>query len=31
MLQQAKLQLDVTSKLISTNKTLLEEALRLIQ
>lgn len=31
LLQQAKLQLDVTSKLISTNKTLLEEALRLIQ
>ena len=31
MLSQAKLQLDVTSKLISTNKTLLEEALRLIQ
>jgi flagellar hook protein FlgE len=30
-LSQAKLQLDVTSKLISTNKTLLEEALRLIQ
>jgi flagellar hook protein FlgE len=30
-LQQAKLQLDVTSKLISTNKQLLEEALRLIQ
>lgn len=30
-LQQAKLQLDVTSKLISTNKNLLEEALRLIQ
>lgn len=30
-LAQAKLQLDVTSKLISTNKTLLEEALRLIQ
>jgi flagellar hook protein FlgE len=31
MLQQAKLQIDVTSKLITTNKTLLEEALRLIQ
>ena len=30
-LQQAKLQMDVTSKLISTNKSLLEEALRLIQ
>jgi flagellar hook protein FlgE len=30
-LQQAKLQLDVTSKLISTNKNLLEESLRLIQ
>jgi flagellar hook protein FlgE len=30
-LQQAKLQLDVTAKLISTNKTLLEESLRLIQ
>jgi flagellar hook protein FlgE len=30
-LMQAKLQLDVTSKLISTNKNLLEEALRLIQ
>jgi flagellar hook protein FlgE len=30
-LQQAKMQLDVTSKLISTNKNLLEEALRLIQ
>lgn len=30
-LQQAKLQMDVTSKLISTNKNLLEEALRLIQ
>ena len=30
-LQQAKLQMDVTAKLISTNKTLLEEALRLIQ
>lgn len=30
-LQQAKLQLDVTAKLISTNKNLLEEALRLIQ
>lgn len=30
-LQEAKLQLDITSKLISTNKTLLEEALRLIQ
>jgi flagellar hook protein FlgE len=30
-LQQAKLQLDVTSKIISTNKQLLEEALRLIQ
>jgi len=31
MLQQAKLQLQVTNKIISTNKTLLEEALRLIQ
>jgi len=31
MLIQAKLQMDVTSKLISTNKTLLEEALKLIQ
>ena len=31
MLQQAKLQLDITAKLISTNKSLLEEALRLIQ
>ncbi len=30
-LQQAKLQLDVTAKLISTNKNLLEESLRLIQ
>lgn len=30
-LQQAKLQIDITNKLISTNKTLLEEALRLIQ
>jgi flagellar hook protein FlgE len=30
-LQQAKFQLDVTAKLISTNKNLLEEALRLIQ
>ncbi len=30
-LQQAKLQLDVTAKLISTNKSLLEEALRLVQ
>lgn len=30
-LQQAKLQLDVTSKLISTNKQLLQESLRLIQ
>ena len=30
-LQEAKLQMDVTSKLISTNKNLLEEALRLIQ
>lgn len=30
-LTQVKLQLDVTSKLISTNKTLLEEALKLIQ
>ncbi len=30
-LQQAKLQLDVTAKIISTNKNLLEEALRLIQ
>lgn len=30
-LQQAKLQMDVASKLISTNKNLLEEALRLIQ
>lgn len=30
-IQQAKLQLDVTAKLISTNKTLLEESLRLIQ
>lgn len=30
-LQQAKLQLQVTNKIISTNKTLLEEALRLIQ
>jgi flagellar hook protein FlgE len=30
-LQQAKQQLDVTSKIISTNKQLLEEALRLIQ
>jgi flagellar hook protein FlgE len=30
-LQQAKLQLDITAKLISTNKTLLEESLRLIQ
>lgn len=29
--QQAKTQIDLTSKLISTNKTLLEEALRLIQ
>jgi flagellar hook protein FlgE len=31
MFQQAKLQIDITSKIISTNKTLLEEALRLIQ
>ncbi|MGE0199352.1 MAG: flagellar hook basal-body protein [Candidatus Melainabacteria bacterium] len=31
LLQQAKLQMDFTSKLISTNKNLLEEALRLIQ
>lgn len=31
LLQQAKLQLQVTNKIISTNKTLLEEALRLIQ
>lgn len=31
MLIQAKLQMDVASKLISTNKTLLEEALKLIQ
>ncbi len=31
LLQQAKLQMDVTAKLISTNKNLLEEALRLIQ
>jgi flagellar hook protein FlgE len=31
LLQQAKLQLSVTNKIISTNKTLLEEALRLIQ
>ncbi len=30
-LQQAKLQLDITAKLISTNKSLLEESLRLIQ
>jgi len=30
-LQLAKLQMDVTSKLISTNKSLLDEALRLIQ
>lgn len=30
-LQQAKFQMDVTSKLVSTNKNLLEEALRLIQ
>ncbi|MBK8191239.1 MAG: flagellar hook basal-body protein [Vampirovibrionales bacterium] len=30
-LQQAKLQLDVTAKLISTNKNLLEESLRLLQ
>ncbi len=30
-LQQAKQQLDVTAKIVSTNKTLLEEALRLIQ
>lgn len=30
-IQQAKLQLDISAKLISTNKTLLEEALRLIQ
>ncbi|MDX2085514.1 MAG: flagellar hook-basal body complex protein [Candidatus Melainabacteria bacterium] len=30
-LRMAKLQLDVTAKLISTNKTLLEESLRLIQ
>lgn len=30
-LQQAKLQLDVTAKLISTNKNLLQESLRLIQ
>jgi flagellar hook protein FlgE len=30
-LQQNKLQMDVTAKLISTNKSLLEEALRLIQ
>jgi len=30
-LQQAKLQMDVTAKLISTNKNLLEESLRLIQ
>lgn len=30
-LQQAKFQMDVTSKLISTNKNLLEESLRLIQ
>ncbi len=30
-LQQAKLQMDVTSKIVSTNKSLLEEALRLIQ
>ncbi|MEB3246142.1 MAG: flagellar hook-basal body complex protein [Vampirovibrionales bacterium] len=31
MVRQAKLQLDVTNKIISTNKSLLEEALRLIQ
>lgn len=31
LLQQAKLQLTVTNKIISTNKTLLEEALKLIQ
>ncbi|MEB3206327.1 MAG: flagellar hook-basal body complex protein [Vampirovibrionales bacterium] len=30
-LRQAKMQLDVTNKVISTNKSLLEEALRLIQ
>jgi len=30
-LRQAKMQMDVTSKLISTNKSLLEETLRLIQ
>lgn len=30
-MQQAKLQLDMTNKLISTNKQLLEEALRLLQ
>jgi flagellar basal body rod protein FlgG len=29
--QQAKLMMDISSKLISTNKTLLEESLRLIQ
>jgi flagellar hook protein FlgE len=31
MLQQAQAQLNVASKIISTNKTLLEESLRLIQ
>lgn len=31
MLQQAKMQLTITNKLISTNKSLLEEALKLIQ
>lgn len=31
LLQQAKLQMDVTTKIISTNKQLLEEALRLLQ
>jgi len=30
-LQQAKLQMDITNKLISQNKQLLEEALRLLQ
>lgn len=30
-LQQAKLQMDVTAKIVSTNKQLLEEALRLLQ
>jgi flagellar hook protein FlgE len=31
MLQQAKMQMDVSSKIVSTNKQLLEEALRLLQ